>query len=1008
MEPVLVVRPNLGQPIIVLPHQLKSFEITVAGRDLNITRGALINYLEGLQLTFNSGGASETMPLWINMGESVDITPYPDLTSLFYGRRWPYTALEHQYLAGFRWECKLKVGIDVPDGWRAPGGWPAMCDITLKGRKNFHAIHIREELPDPNDLKFIHLTDTHIARRFDIMPQVICEYLEPWQKKLFLAKFRNFNDHLRAVIRYANQQAAEGKLDFIVLTGDIVDYYHDGYFEGDTYHFGYGKSAPSAPSEENSNFALFVEIITGRDGISEPLSVPIFVVPGNHDYLPYEPLLALDIDLWPDVSFWDKCKYYFACFFWLGFLIDETFHRYEGDEKVDQYSRPQLNKLEAVLFDSWKRGKEGYYEAAANHYQEHWMDEGFVSSQDYLEETMSLSKALRFATPSKDYFAQYLTDINYDTDFAFEVGNVSFVCLNTGQDVYLPSASEIIDSEGDSEKLPRRKGHALDGHPHNRGFITEHLNILDKARQSVGNSGLIFVLHHAPFFHDKGDPELPPDYLDEGWHYARTNDWKTAPADMKIDYDSAEGLFQLIGESCDNFTLSLAGHTHGKAEYRVRITKDPEGEKKFGVMCLFDRYSETLVGSHQWLNQHRPLFFVSGSLTSRHPRVREVEVGGNCLIKAGMQYLPRLRQQANAGSMACFLAGAVTHFAAVAGYKGSMKNLVDLSTLYYDVVDCDRDLVMWDMFHNFQQMYCHISDAISLGGFNFSGDCMTPRTDVHQYIDGWDYMVRSLLNRRNIEHVPDDQTAKYNHLIQVHTEIYEALRQMSGWPTHGEHEYTPQWYKEWYNGLDSSRRHLCPMLRLLMANIAVWINRFGLWPDDGANAISLRHQFESIDPYAASYGDYSGYIEDHYCPQHLVELFEFAALDDANPIRLWYAFESTYLAELGGYMVKERNELEPSVHLDWARSLPLDAIIADLIVKYQLQAEHQFKQPGIEGLRRFYSASAARLASWAAAGDSVDPEDYLNKCAGWDDQRILDDLTWRVNQVAQKLMGKGV
>jgi hypothetical protein len=1048
MTDYYVVRPNLGQPLILTPSQLKSFEITVAGvspkddSPFNPQKPEcpkleeVIDALRDLQITWYTGQRFLVFPLkfreWVMQPDLyVDMDPEiwifnPNPSEHFpfsIPSPFPQNAIEHQHLAGFRWEGRLKVEIDVPDTREPEGGWPAMCDIRLGGRTNFHAVYVTEQLPNPDDFKFMHLTDTHVAGRHDLIPQVICQHLEPWQQKIFRARYRNPNDHLRAVIRYANEQ----KPDFIVLTGDVIDYYHDGYFAGDTYHYGYGKSAPTDPSPDTSNVRTFVDIITGRDGIGEALTIPIFVVPGNHEYYPYESLGVVNLDPELEPPLWmtvvrillpvlasGPLGLLFALGAWVALFVlpSEFWHMStssEIDEELDRYRGFQLNKIEMGLFDLWKKGEDLKYTALAEDYRNDWYD-SFPA--DY-EETLSLYQAARYVTPKWEHFGDYLTNISYDTDFLFSIGNHQFICLNTGQDVHLPSVSKIISKKGDPKAFEGGERRFLEHHPQNRGYIPEHGSLLATAQQRAGEQDLIFLFNHAPFFHHKGDPK-PPSGMSEAGRTGRTNDLARAPADMDLDYDIGEGLFQLIGESCDNFTISFAGHTHGKSEYRVSIEKNPEMEKKFGIICWVGRYSEILGGSPQRLDYYRPLFFTSGSLRSRHPMVREVQVSQDYLAMAQMnKYIRRFRQVATAGPMACLLTAVVSNFAGVAGYKGIMRVPIDSSFLMQlgdRTAQMDRALVMWDMIENFKDMWNYLNFVLMLGGYwqGFFGDlygiCDEQNLSFHRYIVGWDELSDNLLQRRNVE-PPRDLSGeekirqRYAHLRSIHDQIDLFLKQISGWVPYGGDPCPPSWYEDKDNYEPLWPTPMCRLNRLLEANIAVWLNRFGLQPDeDGPNCLDLECQFNIIDP-QERYLNFG-------CQKHILEIFEFATLDDDNPLRLWYTFESTYLAELGGYKVQERNERVPSVHLDWARSLPRDAIIADIIVKYQLQAEHQLKKLGIDSLRRFYSTSAARLASWAATSDSVNPEDYMKKCEVWSDQEILNDLTRLVNLIAQKLIIK--
>jgi hypothetical protein len=1035
MESVFVVRPNLGRPLILSPSGIRSFEITVAGRSPEFdtpfnpapecpTAEDVLEALEDLQITWFTGQRHLVLPLtfreWV-----VEPTLYLDMDpdiwrfnpklseqSPFISPSFPQNGLEHQHFSGFRWEGRLTVGIDMPDGWTPEGRWPAMCSVRLGDRTNPHAVYVTERPPNPNDFRFIHLTDTHVASRHDLMAQVICQHLEPWEETIFRARFRNYNDHLRAVIRYANRQASEGKLDFIVLTGDVIDYYHDGYFKGDTYRYGYGKSAPTIPSNETSNIRKFVDIMTGRDGKGEALTVPLFVVPGNHEYLRFEPLGALNIDPESDVPGWlDFLRVFVVLFplawFALPFLPSEFWHLPADDEfneKMDRHRTFGLYKPEILMFDLWKKGEDARYRVVANKYKK---DGPYASWPKPYEETQSLYEGFRYLKPRADHFGQYLSEISYDPDFVFSVGRHQFVCLNTGQDVHLPSVDDIIAVEGDIKKLPREKRRYAQDHPHNRGFIPEHGALLAKARQAAGRQGLVFVLSHAPLVHH-------PDRGLFGMARTDTNDLNKAPAEMYLDYDIAEGAFHMARHQGDGFTLSLAGHNHDTSEYHARLSQSPDPGRPFRVECYWGKISEDMLGTPEWLNDHRPLFFTSGSLKSRHPMARCVHVSQNRLVQGKMnEHIPRLTQAAEAGPLACFLTGVVSHFSGISGYKGNLKKPIDpsfLTGLYESARQTDRAVVMWDAIDNFVKMHEYLGFILTLGGYRGlwgdpHGICDQEDLTVHEAITGWDWLADGLLERRN-RGLPEDLPGgektreRYARLRAIHDEIEVFLKQISGWIPWGGEAQIPLWYENWSVDPEGFPFSACRLTQLLSANILLWLNRFGLAVGgDGSKALDLAHQFTSIDPYALPQ-----FVFD--CQKRILALFEFAALDDDHPLRLCYTFESTYLAKLGGYKVGERNERDPSIHLAWASSLPRDAVVADITVKYQLQAEHQLEEAGMDGLRRFYSITSPRLAAWGTTNEHLDPDHYMDQCAGWTDQRILDDLMRRVGQLVQKLVRK--
>jgi len=99
------------------------------------------------------------------------------------------------------------------------------------------------------------------------------------------ARYVNYNDGFREVIRYANKRVRDGELVIVVATGDLVDYFKDRLptaFRGGT---------NITPDVTKNNVQVLRDLITARDGRGEALLCPIFMVLGNHDYLIPEPPL---------------------------------------------------------------------------------------------------------------------------------------------------------------------------------------------------------------------------------------------------------------------------------------------------------------------------------------------------------------------------------------------------------------------------------------------------------------------------------------------------------------------------------------------------------------------------------------------------------------------------------------------------------------------------------------------------------------------------------------------
>lgn len=972
MSQFYVVRPNLGQPLILEPLDLQEFSITVAGNG-NFKRQDIINSLKNLKCTFYTD-RTISLPLTIRHLSSQPLyylTKNPALIEAKRYQKFPQSSLEHQYLeGGFEWECEVKVGSDIGPGWQPAGGWPKMFNLSYSGRILHHAIHVRIPRSSPDIVHFLHVTDTHIASRNDIIPEIICKYLESWQQKIFHARYRNYNDNFRAIIKYANKLARHDKLDFLVLTGDIVDYLHDGYFKNENYHYGYHQSGykPSnttKPSDSHSNIRKFLEIVTGSDNKGEPLQVPIYVILGNHDYLPYEPLINLDVSVAKSLPSGDK--------FWADFCgINIPEAPKDIQDGLDRYTTLGISKLEGALFDFWK---EGYnINNLAKHYKDNWNIKIEIS-----EPKISLQEASRYVTPNKGFLRQYFLEVSYDTDFSFSLGDHQFVCINTGQDVSIPSANEILDVEAEIKKLDREKRRWAEGHPINRGYISEHKNLVQNALSRASGEGKVFIFTHAPFVHHMNTRsilrKLQVDKTRAKSVIIPIGMQGMAPTSMDLDYDIGKNLYNLINITGKNFDINFAGHTHDDAEYQIGIKYygSSGANTTIGAEANLGHLSLDMYNTLQWLKE-KPVMFISGSQKGRHPNLRDVEFNSNLLFKAKMEnYVPRLRQKSTAGPMACFLAGVASHFSIIAGYKQSTKS-DDISpkVRYSDAVNSDIDLVMWDMIQNFQLTF--------------------------YYLQKNDYIMNMI-------------TPNIENLIKLY------------WGQ----DYLPSWYKTKDSVSSDTPRPIgepapvTPLARLILSHITLWLNRLGVeqYPSKDCSGIKkLEDIFMKMPKYMSS--SLTSSIKFHgirlpklaftNCkyidldiPKRIVDLFEFSKQDLKHPLCMWFCAEATYLADLGGFKNSLHNSINSETHLNWALNQNPTNIIKEIHDRYKLQAEIQANRRGRKYLVQFYSFSSARLAAWAANGDSIAPSAYMGKCKNWLYERIINDLLDHVKRTAEKL-----
>ena len=182
-----------------------------------------------------------------------------------------------------------------------------------ENKTNYHSIAIFDK--DWKDFSFIHASDFHIARRNDFILHYLrenvrsklkrfgtkekklskidkfvltrdFEFKEEFQddryEELRTAKY-NFNYNLRKLIEYANNRASERNLDFMLMTGDLIDYLN---IARGNYQY-------------KNNFLVFLDILLGRNkGLEKPpflgsddefvnkreIMVPVFTTIGNHDY----------------------------------------------------------------------------------------------------------------------------------------------------------------------------------------------------------------------------------------------------------------------------------------------------------------------------------------------------------------------------------------------------------------------------------------------------------------------------------------------------------------------------------------------------------------------------------------------------------------------------------------------------------------------------------------------------------------------------------------------------
>ncbi len=677
---VEIARPRLGNPLILTPQGLRRFEITVAGRlrwlqdgpepEIPIPTPAQVaarlhRYppkirVKGKEMVLNILGVGS-------------VFRHPEFKSDYGSGRFASTGAEQQYEVRYRWDVSVYVGIgeDQIDDLKASPGWPTFLELRIQADpreprevSNPHAIYVDETLRTSSEFTILHITDTHVARRNDQMPEVLCQVRNQGECEALASRYINFNDNLRAFIKLANARVRAGEKVIVVLTGDIVDYYFDGWWGG-KFMCGQGGFArdrrvdATGSSWGYSNVSKFREIILGLDGKGEELLCPLFTVLGNHDYLTNEVPLSLKVHL-----------------------------KVLGLSLYSRYSNKSYGLLEA-------EGREYEYWAFPRHGGKHKS----IADRKTLKENTSKNDwkpsldqdwSYWLAKPRSWPLSQYISTVNYDTDFKFRIGNHQLLFLNTGADRY-PRQEEFADLE---DREDEDRDYIEDG-PHNRGIVEEHIRLIHRAMAGAPEHGMILVFTHAPLIglekdetegrqvlfeeeHEKKPWAATPwlinlykgykkDYAElvaDGFSFLPTKHFKSGKRAPLLNFACADGNFvsflnkinRLSGASARTPILLFSGHTHKVHEFRIEKIRETHQVEDTNFHYFTDDYSgkyfrattdgPQLLLRYLWLRARSPLFFTSGAVKREKPQYREIKVSGGTFASLEIKEIPTVERTA--------------------------------------------------------------------------------------------------------------------------------------------------------------------------------------------------------------------------------------------------------------------------------------------------------------------------------------------------------------------------
>jgi len=285
-----ILSPNLGCPQLVSADTFKS-----SGTDMVLAGRQGENDWTGFHVqavpSYDNEGREFTLVLYDQAELDCDDLPR-SFNEVSESRFLISTALRSSIFKGKAqfWRCRIRPKDKLDDRYmRSVQGSarPTLYDLVLyKGDHALHrVVHALCLRPSSPAVRFIHLTDLHVAERNDLLAQEVNSTVVP---KLGNPPFTvfNFNDRLREFIRHANDLADAGELDFVLALGDLIDFVN----------LGFGKGEPG-----DNNWQIFEEIITGAGDESSRrnpgLRAPMFTTTGNHDWrtYPYPPEVCATI-----------------------------------------------------------------------------------------------------------------------------------------------------------------------------------------------------------------------------------------------------------------------------------------------------------------------------------------------------------------------------------------------------------------------------------------------------------------------------------------------------------------------------------------------------------------------------------------------------------------------------------------------------------------------------------------------------------------------------------------
>jgi 3',5'-cyclic AMP phosphodiesterase CpdA len=474
-----------------------------------------------------------------------------------------YMPCPYDYLVRLQIEPRYLSGLQMPQLFNFVQKLPSVSTFHV----NFHAVYLHSK--DWHNFSFIHAPDTHIAWRNDFIDDAVRQVMGSDAAKDYV----NYNDKFRKFIGFANQLHRRGKLDFILMTGDLVDYVNIGR------KFGEESGHPLVANMPTDNFCFFRDLLTGwqvrsNEVVGEELEVPLFTTTGNHDFRPNEYPIIGQIEL----------REQHSDLWWLAL--------FGFPPPVDPITLlAGMGVVSALGIDLFPL--------------DYYKDFGLTDREGMAYETGNPDDLPHYSdADGKDYVhhlceapSTYCALINPDLDYAIPLGPHRIICLDSGPDIgEFASTLDILAYYLQSEPV----GEHFDfvhSSVDSRGFTAEQIQFLEDQVKEA--DGLAIIAFHNPLV---GFVSIPSPLLRETVHKALTKEQlEQLTAYMKEKCSSKD--LQPVGWSTENtrffkrgsrdFDMGRGVADAGFAEFMQAVTQKTKNRKK-AELILYGHTHRTL------------------------------------------------------------------------------------------------------------------------------------------------------------------------------------------------------------------------------------------------------------------------------------------------------------------------------------------------------------------------------------------------------------------------------